>query len=227
MSSMMARSEIGKAGLVMMRHLVSAALGLLVTAGLFFLMQHLISMGDAEVKDRVVGKVIDFVRVRPQTPIEQKKRELPNRPPPAEQPSAPQLKMSQPSGLSAAEGGGVMSVAAMAPSADMLKPKIRGGPQLGPPTTTDAPAIPLVRVEPQYPPNAARKGIQGWVRMRFDISPEGKVVNPVVVAASPPGVFDTYALRAIKKWKYRPKIVKGSAVARRGVQVKLLFRLDR
>lgn len=91
----------------------------------------------------------------------------------------------------------------------------------------DRPAVPLVRVEPRYPLTAARNGVEGWVRLRFDISPTGTVDNPVVIEAHPPGVFERAVLKAIKGWKYRPMIRNGVAVRRGGVKVRLTFKLDR
>ena len=94
-------------------------------------------------------------------------------------------------------------------------------------TGGESPAVPLVRVEPRYPREAARRGVQGWVRLRFDISPGGTVDNPVVVESHPPGVFERTVFRAIRDWKYRPMIRDGVAVRRKGVQIKLTFKLDR
>ena len=87
-------------------------------------------------------------------------------------------------------------------------------------------AIPLVRIEPRYPRQAARDGVQGWVRLRFDISPFGKVDNPVVIESQPPGVFERAVLRAVRDWKYRPMIQDGVAVRRKNVQIRLTFKLD-
>ena len=42
---------------------------------------------------------------------------------------------------------------------------------------------------------------------------------PKVVQSKPPRVFDSSALRAIKKWKFKPKVVNGIAVQQAGTQV--------
>ena len=60
----------------------------------------------------------------------------------------------------------------------------------------------------------------------FPISKKGTVKRPRVIDARPPGVFDRAALQAIKKWKYKPKIMNGVPVETVGVQVKLTFKLD-
>lgn len=60
----------------------------------------------------------------------------------------------------------------------------------------------LIRVAPDYPPAAAAAGIEGYVEVRFSISPAGTVVDPEVVAADPPGVFDAAALAAVSRWRY-------------------------
>ena len=90
----------------------------------------------------------------------------------------------------------------------------------------DSDAIPLVRIEPTYPPRAAERGIEGWVEVEFTISPRGTVEDPVVVAYHPSSIFNNAALRAIRRWKYNPKIVNGKPVARKGVKVHLEFELE-
>jgi len=66
----------------------------------------------------------------------------------------------------------------------------------------------------------------GWVIVRFDVSPAGSVVNARVVDASPRGVFEKSALRAIERWRYRPAVVEGRTVERRGLHVRLSFVLE-
>ena len=44
--------------------------------------------------------------------------------------------------------------------------------------------------------------------------------------AEPSNIFNRAMLRAIRKWKYKPKIVDGVAVARAGVRVRQNFELD-
>jgi protein TonB len=46
-----------------------------------------------------------------------------------------------------------------------------------------------------------------------------------VVDSEPPRVFDRAALRAVARWKYRPKVEDGAAVVRHGVMVVLTFEL--
>ncbi len=91
---------------------------------------------------------------------------------------------------------------------------------------SDSDVIPLVRVLPQYPPRAASRGIEGWVIVEFTISAAGTVKDPVVVDSHPSAIFNRAMLRAIRKWKYKPKIVDGVAVERIGVRVRQNFELE-
>jgi protein TonB len=102
-------------------------------------------------------------------------------------------------------------------------PDLGMGPNMGAPSDSDS--VPLVRVPPQYPIRAAERGIEGWVVLRFTITATGTVENPVVLDANPKRIFDRSAIRALKKWKYRPRIVDGVAV-NRVEEVKLSFDLD-
>jgi periplasmic protein TonB len=83
---------------------------------------------------------------------------------------------------------------------------------------------PLSRVAPEYPRDAARRSVEGAVKFQVDVNPDGTVAALKVLEAQPPGVFEKAAERALRKWKFRPKIVDGKAVASSGTQV-LEFRL--
>lgn len=87
-------------------------------------------------------------------------------------------------------------------------------------------ASPIVRINPKYPTSAARDGIEGWVQLSFNISPTGEVIDATVVNSEPKRIFDREALRAIKRWKYRPKVIEGVAQLQTGQAVQLDFKLD-
>ena len=89
-----------------------------------------------------------------------------------------------------------------------------------------ADATPIVRINPKYPTTAARDGIEGWVQLSFSISPTGEVINPVVINAEPKRTFDREAIRAIKRWKYHPKVIEGVAQLQTDQTVQLDFKLD-
>jgi len=100
----------------------------------------------------------------------------------------------------------------------------RGG---GMAAAADRDVVPLVRIEPDYPARAAQRGIEGYAVVQFTITPAGTVKDPIVIDAEPDGVFDSAAVSAVSRWKYNPKMEGGIAVERRGIRVKLAFKLEK
>jgi protein TonB len=92
---------------------------------------------------------------------------------------------------------------------------------------SDTDIVPIVRVQPQYPLRAAERGTEGWVEVEFTISAAGTVKDPVVLNYHPSTIFNRAAVKAIRKWKYNPKIEDGQPVERPGVKVRLSFQLDK
>lgn len=93
------------------------------------------------------------------------------------------------------------------------------------PPAANGDLIPVLRVEPAYPRTAIVEGISGWVRLHFTVLPDGSVANVKVVGSSPAGVFDASAVRAVSKWRFKPRVIDGVAVAREAEQ-RLEFKLD-
>ncbi|WP_414828837.1 TonB family protein [Alteromonas sp. H39] len=91
---------------------------------------------------------------------------------------------------------------------------------------SDQQARPVVQIEPAYPPDAARDGIEGWVSLSFTIDALGGVKDITIIDAEPARVFNREARRALARWKYRPKVVEGNAVSQPDMRVLLTFRLD-
>ena len=90
----------------------------------------------------------------------------------------------------------------------------------------DRSAIALVRIPPTYPERALRRGIEGRVLVEFTISRSGAVENPIILAAEPTPIFNASALKAIRQWRYNPKIENGVAVPQHGIQISIPFRRD-
>jgi protein TonB len=204
-----------------LRYLVSIVLAAVVTVAAFYLMHRLISGagGDPEALDPPPG--IRFGPVDIETEIREKERRKPEPPPPPDTPPPPpDIQVSE-----------VQRTRVEMPEMEM--PELNLGVGAGPPVlgnvgmdrTAEGDVVPLVRINPQYPRDAAMRQIEGYVTIEFTITETGAVRNPRVVDSSPPRVFDREAIRAILRWKFKPRVVDGQAVARRATQT-ITFNLD-
>jgi protein TonB len=200
------------------RGVIAIFLGVLTSFGLFWVMQALIGVS-GELKEGGTRFNVDFVRLRRDNTPETKKREPPKREKPEQQPPPPEMNLAKNMNPSDAVG-------AIVPIVDTGM-ELEKATALGSGGGSDRDVVPLVRVDPEYPPRARQQGIEGWVEIEFTISPVGTVQDAVVIAAKPSFVFDRAALRAIRKWRYNPKIESGSPVARPGIQVRLRFEIPR
>jgi protein TonB len=199
----------------MARHLTAGFLAIGVTFGLFYVMQALILGQDAKL-DKPIGGNIDFVRLKKDSELETKKRKMPEKKEPDEPPPPPDLTTSRSSKPSQELGEMAFAIDV---NVDV------GGTDVAI-AASDSDVVPIVRVNPQYPLRASERGIEGWVAVEFTISKLGTVKNPRVIGSHPSSIFDREALKAIRKWKYNPKIEDGEPVERPGVKVRLTFDLS-
>ena len=58
---------------------------------------------------------------------------------------------------------------------------------------------PIKRVEPTYPPEAARSGTTGYVDVEFEVDPAGKVAAVLVGSAKPSRTFEQAAVCGVKQ----------------------------
>ncbi|MFQ5580348.1 MAG: energy transducer TonB [Nitrospiria bacterium] len=219
-----------------MRFLPAVVLAVLTNFLLFLLMHKMVAVGGQQMVRDKDYKGIDFIRVKRQAePPKPKKRKIPRRSPPSKKAPPPEkMKM-----MALAKPKIARVQPHMRPIRNAMH--ISDGPYLGqftpdPLATEDgmedvgfiAPGIglgeietdviPMVKISPRYPRRAVRSKIEGIVTIEFTITRDGSVVNPAVIQAAPPYVFDQAALRAIRRWKFRPKFVEGRPVQRRAVQ---------
>ena len=200
------------------RPLFSAALGVLTAFGLFWVMQALVGVS-GELNEAGTRLSVDFVRLRKDRTPEMKKREPPKRQKPEQQPPPPEMNLAK----NMNPGDVVGDIVPFTDSGMELEEAT----SLGAGGSSDRGIVPLVQVLPDYPPRAQQQRIEGWVDIQFTISPVGTVQEARVIGSQPPIVFDRAALRAIRKWRYSPKIQDGVPVARPDQQARIRFELPR
>jgi len=80
----------------------------------------------------------------------------------------------------------------------------------------DSGLIPLVKVAARCPAVAIQTGKNGMVVLYLLVDATGKVQKAQVRKANPPGVFNSEALKAVRRWQFRPRVVDGTAVEQAG-----------
>ena len=80
----------------------------------------------------------------------------------------------------------------------MLVPIVFGAAAQG-----DDEPMPVVRVNPVYPPEALRAGREGFVELEFTIAVNGATKDVVVIESSSPE-FEEPAIAALRGWRYLP-----------------------
>jgi protein TonB len=192
---------------------IAAIAGLTFTASMFWLLWSLIGTS-YDVGDRAEAARIEFSRMRRDTEVATKRDEKVERERPPPTPETPRMAF--------AAGGVESNVAQLTPIVDARGAMSRMTMSAG----SDRDVIPLVRINPDYPPRALSRGLEGWVQVQFTITATGTVKDAVVVTAEPRNIFDDAALKAIARWRYNPKVENGTAVERVGVQTIIRFQLE-
>lgn len=207
----------------MVRLISSLVIGVIVALALFLLMHALISGTGSVDASRDDGQIVDFVRVERESEARRKERQVPKEPPPPDKPPPPpKLEVSDqqkppPQRLN------MITPNIDSPLGTGTGPYL-GGYQQGQ-QAAEGDAIPIFQIRPQFPREALLEGISGWVRMEFTITPTGTVEDVKVVESEPRRLFDRNAVRALLKWKFKPRVIDGQAVSRKA-RITLDFNLD-
>ena len=183
------------------------------TSGMFWLLWMAVNTA-FDVGDQTVAQRIEFSRMRRDTEVETRRDQKVERERPPPTPETPRMAFSA-TGID-------NNVATLAPNVDARGAMSRLSMTAG----SDRDVIPLVRINPDYPPRAQQRGIEGYVIVQFTITATGTVKDAIVVEAMPRGMFDDAALKAIARWRYNPKVENGTAVERVGIRTRLTFQLE-
>lgn len=207
---------------------LSVIAGIIVTLALFYLMQALISGADSALSEDDIGNLVDFVRVKQDQDLQTKQRK-PKKPPPPDDP--PPETPPQNFNINVDQNAFSMSNMNLSVNIDV------GGGGFG---ISDGEYLPIVKVQPQYPRRALSRGMSGWVIVEFTVTDRGTVADAQIIETcgwiknvrnegdcfdNPNTVFNSAALKAAMKFKYKPKVIDGNPVATAGVQNKITFEL--
>ena len=187
--------------------LAVAGSSLLLTLSIFYLMQYLIAVGDIELGDKAIRIADVTMPERDLELIQDIERPEEEEPPPETMP--PEFDMTPPADL---------ENAAPRPKFD-FKGKRSG-------VFADGSYVPIFKVPPIYPRRAQERGIEGCVMLEFTVTKVGSVKDPVVLWSLPSGIFDRAAMRSAMKFKYKPQIRDGEAIAVKGILNQITFIIE-
>jgi protein TonB len=192
---------------------MSLSSGAVVTFALLWLMQFLIATGKDALTDTEKFNLQDFIRVRQEEIVDTKERKPPKPPKVEEKPP----DMPPPD---------LDPMDANAPTVNLgrvavnVKMSLQGGD-----FAVDGEYLPIVRVEPMYPRRAQSRGLEGYCDMEFTVTKTGEVIDAVARVCSS-SVFKNSSVKAVLKWKYKPRVVNGEPIDSPGVQTKLTYKFE-
>lgn len=181
----------------------SIVFGTLATVSLFGLMQSMV--GEPEVNTVPLRPPLDpFVSVAAlPASLPAARREVPPRPEARQRPSdgasTPSLNIPTPAG----PGEGPV----VPPFQPGAIPRVVGPTTIGTPGSGDGfvacgEAQARLLVTPDYPRAQRAAGVEGEVEVAFTVAPDGRVLDPRVVRATPRGAFEAATLRAVRQWRF-------------------------
>jgi protein TonB len=186
-------------------------ISVVVTFGLFFIMQFLVATGEMALGDAGKSLAIDITMEDEEMDVQRKARAKPKKqdvrkpPPPARTQIATAMPNSGPSVEFDSNFGNSLDIGIGTANLD------RG-------------AYPKFRVQQQYPRRAQERGIEGWVVVRFTITKTGGVKDAIVVESSS-SLFERSAMKAVAQYKYEPLVISGEPQESTNQHIRLVYEM--
>ena len=202
--------------LPVVRFSLAGLLAFITTFLLFFFMQNLVRTTDIYIVENTPPTPkIDFVRVKHTEVV--KTRKIVD-PPPAVVDPPPVIKPR--SLVDPHAGDRLVNVGPVTTT-------VPGG-RINPGTlaVSDGDLLPVLKVQPNYPGAAIARGTEGYVIVEFTVTTTGATRDIRIVEAQPDNIFNSASIQAAGKFKYKPRVINGTAVEVRGVRNKFIFRLE-
>ncbi len=181
------------------------------TLAILFVMSALIEFGPTVLSEPRERDALNFIR------------EVREEPPPVEEP--PPARLPEPPTIPESP----------APSTESAAAPIRVALAAPEPATTydgtvalavnDGPLVAVLRVQPNYPSRAAIEGLEGHVVVEFTVLPDGSTAGHRVIESSH-RIFESAAIRAAERFRFRPRVLEGVPVATHGVRNLFRFEME-
>ncbi|WP_444927217.1 energy transducer TonB [Microbulbifer sp. TRSA002] len=84
----------------------------------------------------------------------------------------------------------------------------------------------IIYVTPNYPLEALKNCIEGWVGFELTVMPGGFFENVKIIDSYPEGAFDEAARKALIRYKLVPKELIGVTTPVHGMKLKISYNLD-
>ncbi len=197
------------------RYFVALAIGSFAALSLLWVMQFLIATGQAAITEALDARFVDFVRVKREE-VTEIKEDKPERPPEVDEqpPDLPQQDMDNSDFDS--------SVAVSAPNPNM---DVGLDSELGDFSLAEGDYLPIVKVAPMYPRRAQSRGLEGYCDLQFTVTPLGTTADVSVIECTS-SLFERASVQALLKFKYKPRVVNGTAIAVPGLRHRITFQIE-
>lgn len=195
-------------------------LSLLISFFIFYIMSVLISSGKNIYGQNSEDANIYFLMDESIEDLELRDRRRPKEPKKEEaSPETPKLKVQQTEIQKP-------DIQAQPPNLELPTDFSSDGIEVGQGMSQNREVTPIFRINPNYPRQAALRQIEGFVILQFDITISGETDNISILQASPPQIFNSSAVQALKRWKYKPKLEDGKPARQNNLKVQLDFKLE-
>lgn len=197
------------------------AMGLVVNVAIFVLLPLLAGRMEPVRRVPELARVVRITEVEPPRPEQRRpEQRRMDEPPPLERPEARRPETPAPQTPSLDLRLDIPKLAVDVPTA-AVPVAVAPAPEVPPApaprgfelSQVDAAPRLLHSVPPDYPFSARSRNIQGTVTVRFLVDESGRVEDPTVMEADPPGVFDASVLKAVRRWRFAPGKRHGEPVA--------------
>lgn len=193
------------------RYWIKLIAPIIVTIVIFLIIQSLITQGSGIDKDRNNPNYVDFIRIKQDDTLQERKRTIPDKPPTPKRPPQPQIELdvNKPPPVAKLD----FEMPDFSLPTDFSGAFLSNLESMG---SGISQLIPIVKVAPRCPREAQINGINGSVKMLLTISATGRVNNIVIQSFKPSRVFNSEAIKAVKRWQFKPKTIDGIAVDQKG-----------
>ena len=191
---------------------INISITLAITFIIFLIIQSLITRNSNIDLQNKPQNYIEFIRIKPDDNLEQRTRTLPDKPPQPKRPPQPEIELDDKTPLPMQQFD--LDLPDFALPTDFSGAFLGNIDDLGRGTSQ---LIPLVKIAPRCPSEAAMGGINGSVVLELLVNESGRVETIKIKQARPSRIFNKEAMKAVRRWQFKPKSVDGVAVPQLGL----------